>query len=197
MIDHVDSRILIRDKFLKKTRNITIGRPNDSVRFLGVPEQTSDIIPTYSKAMDEKKYTYLPDDPLSRETAYSHDNHPPIFVCMHTQQCDLLLPLVSYYLVKGSNRLMFPDANTNTKLNAELTGGQSSQTESDSLSEGEDLQDYIQPFEDEGEDADEDAEPIVVTDMDTQGENDDIFFVKGSRYINNYLDNENQIKLDK
>jgi len=228
MIDHVDSRILIRDKFLKKTRNITIDRPNDSVRFLGVPEQTPDIIPRYSKAMDETKYTYLPDDPLSRETAYSLDNHPPIFVCVYTQQDELLLPYISYYLVKGSNSLMFPDANT-----TELTSGQSSQIESDSLSEGtadendslsegtadendslseeENLQDYIQPFEDKGEE-DADAEPIVgeqitrvpdevalsepLIDIHTQHENDDLFFVKGSRYINNYLDNENQIKLE-
>jgi hypothetical protein len=88
---------------------------NKSIGFLGSPEYITDAAPqnNTADALDNapvNAYTYLGDDPLSREFNYDEENHPPIFMCMYTQQNDLSLPYISYHLVKNNNYLSFPNA---------------------------------------------------------------------------------------
>ena len=109
MSDMIDSRILIRNKFMTKTRDVTADNMNKSISFLGTSEFTQ--TPQYN-AVDAQSntYTYLGDDPLSREFNYDEENRPPIFMCMYTQQNDLSLPYISYHLVKNNHSLAFPNA---------------------------------------------------------------------------------------
>jgi hypothetical protein len=112
MSNIIDSRILIRNKFMTKTRDVTTDNMNKSIGFLGAPEYIPDATPKYNTAdMNVNTYTYLGDDPLSREFNYDEENHPPTFMCMYTQQNDLSLPYISYHLVKNNNSLAFPNAN--------------------------------------------------------------------------------------
>ncbi len=111
MSNIIDSRILIRNKFMSKTRYVTTDNTNKSIGFLGAPEYIPDATPKYNAAdMNVNTYTYLGDDPLSREFNYDEENHPPTFMCMYTQQNDLSLPYISYHLVKNNNYLAFPNA---------------------------------------------------------------------------------------
>ena len=111
MSNIIDSRILIRNKFMTKTRDVTTDHMNKSIGFLGAPEYIPDATPQYNAvAANVNTYTYLSDDPLSREFNYDEENHPPIFMCMYTQQNDLSLPYISYHLVKNNNYLAFPNA---------------------------------------------------------------------------------------
>jgi CubicO group peptidase (beta-lactamase class C family) len=111
MSDIIDSRILIRNKFMTKTRDVTTDHINKSIGFLGSPEYITDAAPQYNTAdVNVNTYTYLSDDPLSREFNYDKENHPPIFMCMYTQQNELSLPYISYHLVKNNNSLAFPIA---------------------------------------------------------------------------------------
>ena len=104
MSDMIDSRILIRNKFMTKTRDVTTENMNKSIGFLGSPEYIVDAAPQNNTVdAQENTYTYLGDDPLSREFNYDEENHPPIFMCMYTQQNDLSLPYISYHLVKNNN----------------------------------------------------------------------------------------------
>ena len=92
---------------MTKTRDVTRDNMNKSIGFLGVP----DAAPQYNAAdMNVNTYTYLGDDPLSREFNYDEENRPPIFMCIYTQQNDLSLPYISYHLVKNNNSLAFPNA---------------------------------------------------------------------------------------
>jgi CubicO group peptidase (beta-lactamase class C family) len=111
MSDIIDSRILIRNKFMTKTRDVTIDHIDKSVGFLGVPDAApqNNTVDALVNAQ-ENTYTYLGDDPLSREFNYDEENYPPIFMCMYTQQNDLSLPYISYHLVKNNNSLAFPNA---------------------------------------------------------------------------------------
>lgn len=107
----IDSRILIRNKFMSKTRDVTTDNTNKSIAFLGAPEYIPDAAPQYNTVdANVNTYTYLGDDPLSREFNYDEENHPPLFMCMYTQQNDLSLPYISYHLVKNNNSLAFPNA---------------------------------------------------------------------------------------
>ena len=111
MSDIIDSRILIRNKFMTKTRNVITDNVNKSIGFLGASEYTQTASPKYNTTdVNVNAYTYLGDDPLSREFNYEEENHPPIFMCMYTQQNDLSLPHISYHLVKNNNYLSFPNA---------------------------------------------------------------------------------------
>jgi CubicO group peptidase (beta-lactamase class C family) len=111
MSNVIDSRILIRNKFMTKTRDVTTDHIDKSVGFLGAPEYIVDASPQYNTAdVNVNTYTYLGDDPLSREFNYDEENHPPIFMCMYTQQNELSLPYISYHLVKNNNSLAFPNA---------------------------------------------------------------------------------------
>jgi hypothetical protein len=108
MSNIIDSRILIRNKFMSKTRNVTTDNINKSIGFLGLPDAT----PQYNAAdAAVNTYTYLGDDPLSREFNYDEENQPPLFMCMYTQHNDLSLPYISYHLVKNNNSLTFPNTN--------------------------------------------------------------------------------------
>jgi hypothetical protein len=96
---------------MTKTRDVTTDHMNKSIGFLGAPEYIPDATPQYNAvAANVNTYTYLSDDPLSREFNYDEENHPPIFMCMYTQQNDLSLPYISYHLVKNNNYLAFPNA---------------------------------------------------------------------------------------
>ncbi len=96
---------------MTKTRNVTTDNMNKSIGFLGSPEYIADAAPRNNTAnAPVNTYTYLGDDPLSREFNYDEENHPPIFMCMYTQQNDLSLPYISYHLVKNNNYLSFPNA---------------------------------------------------------------------------------------
>lgn len=109
----IDSRMLIRNKFMTKTRDVATDNMNKSIGFLGSPEYIPDSAPQYNAAdVNVSTYTYLGDDPLSREFNYDEENHAPIFMCMYTQQNDLSLPYISYHLVKNNNSLAFPNANS-------------------------------------------------------------------------------------
>ena len=111
MSDIIDSRILIRNKFMTKTRDVTTDNINKSIGFLGTPEYTPDpAAQNITTDSPRNAYTYLGDDPLSREFNYDEENHPPMFMCMYTQQNDLSLPYISYHLVKNNNSLTFPSA---------------------------------------------------------------------------------------
>ena len=107
MSNIIDSRILIRNKFMSKTRYVTTDNMNKSIGFVGSPDSA----PQYNAAVvNDNTYTYLGDDPLSREFNYDEANHPPIFMSMYTQHNDLSLPYISYHLVKNTNSLAFPNA---------------------------------------------------------------------------------------
>ncbi len=96
---------------MSKTRYVTTDNMNKSIGFLGAPEYIPDATPKYNAAdMNVNTYTYLGDDPLSREFNYDEENHPPTFMCMYTQQNDLSLPYISYHLVKNKNSLALPNA---------------------------------------------------------------------------------------
>ena len=111
MSNIIDSRILIRNKFLSKTRDVTTDHIDKSVGFLGTPEYIVDAPPQYNiEDAPVNTYTYLGDDPLSREFNYDEENRPPLFMCMYTQSNDLSLPYISYHLVKNNNSLSFPNA---------------------------------------------------------------------------------------
>ena len=111
MSNIIDSRILIRNKFMSKTRHVTTDNMNKSIGFLGVPDAApQNITADAPENAPENTYTYLSDDPLSREFNYDEENHPPIFMCMYSQQNDLSLPYISYHLVKNNNSLAFPNA---------------------------------------------------------------------------------------
>ncbi len=111
MSNIIDSRILIRNKFMSKTRYVSTDNMNKSIGFLGAPEYTQNEAPQYDTAdVNVNAYTYLGDDPLSREFNYDEENHPPTFMCMYTQQNDLSMPYISYHLVNNNNSLSFPNA---------------------------------------------------------------------------------------
>ena len=115
MSNIIDSRILIRNKFMSKTRNVTTDNINKSIGFLGLPDSapqnnTVNALANAPANAQENTYTYLGDDPLSREFNYDEENRPPTFMCMYAQHNDLSLPYISYHLVKNNNSLAFPNA---------------------------------------------------------------------------------------
>jgi len=72
---------------MTKTRDVTTDHMNKSIGFLGSPEYIDVAAPQYNTAdANVHAYTYLGDDPLSREFNYAEENRPPIFMCMYTQQ---------------------------------------------------------------------------------------------------------------
>jgi len=96
---------------MTKTRDVTTDNMNKSIGFLGVPDAApQNITADAPENAQENTYTYLSDDPLSREFNYDEENHPPIFMCMYSQQNDLSLPYISYHLLKTNNSLAFPNA---------------------------------------------------------------------------------------
>lgn len=177
----VDSRILIRNKFLKQSRNSTIEHINPQVNFIGIPEESSKIQledPAYS---GDNSSSYLIDDPLSREFHYNESAPPPIFVCLYTQHTDLTKPYISYYLINNTTSLDFP-----SNISQSISGGtvdddnnNNNENDTDELNDDK----YIQPAE-----LDSPLTPSVPGQEDSPAsESDDFLYVQGSQYVEKYL----------
>lgn len=168
MAKPVDSRILIRDKFLKQSRNLTVEHINPQVNFIGIPAESSDVQPEDLAHNGDNSSSYLIDDPLSREFHYDESAPPPIFVCLYTQHTDLTKPYISYYLINNNNSFSFPSKTSQT-----ISGGAVDNDED----EDEDEESYIQP-------AELDAPlipPVLASDPE------DFLYIQGSQYVEKYL----------
>ena len=106
----IDSRELIREKFMKKTRIHNTIKSDSIVSYVNESEQKLDLDDS-SMYDSEKKYNYLFDDPLSREFEYDDTTllDKQIFVCLYKQNTDLALPYITFSLVNSNNMLSFPN----------------------------------------------------------------------------------------
>ena len=117
----IDSRDLLRKKFMKKTHihsSDSISKSN--ISYVNEPEQALNLDDSSTHDSD-KQYNYLFDDPLSRE--FNHDettlDDKRIFVCLYKQNFDLALPYITYSLINYNDKLDFPNINL-TALTTEL-----------------------------------------------------------------------------
>lgn len=174
-----DTRNLIRDKFMKKTRNITTDYENTS-EILNIPEyeENPDIV---TNNISDEKYTYLNDDPLSREFQFDEENKKTTYLCMYMQHTGLKQPFITYYLMANDGELSFPNITEVLPPNTVTTDD----------AEVEDNPEHIMPLDATDENQQQEVEtnaPIVTENVD---ENDDYLYMQGSRYIqNNSVDNK-------
>ena len=107
----IDSRDLIRKKFMKKTHTHGSDTKSDpTISYVNEPDQVLDIDDS-SRQDSDKVYNYLFDDPLSREFNYDETTFDDkrIFVCLYKQNNDLALPYITYSLIDYNNTLSFPN----------------------------------------------------------------------------------------
>ena len=164
----IDSRELIRNKFMKKSHIHTIAKSHDNISYINENQQdinVNELEKSYADA--DKQYNYLFDDPLSREFNYEDNtNDKQIFVCLYKQHNDLALPYITYSLINYNNTLNFPNINTST---IEL---QNENPSSLLLPSNNKTNEDHDPDEDQDEDEDEDEDENENEDED-EDENED------------------------
>lgn len=109
MSSKIDSRELIKSKFLKKTRTFVV---NSTPDIDYIDEPIIDLYDVQSQpSVGEPLYDYLVDDPLSKEYNEDEIQNNNIFICMYKKNTGLVLPYVTYYLIETANILQFPNLN--------------------------------------------------------------------------------------
>ena len=116
-IKHVDSRDLIRTKFMKKSRVTTATASDSNILYNQEPDiNTDDIIPPTIN--DDNQYQYLVDEPFSK--IFDSDNakidDKPIFLCMYIQNTHLALPYITYCLNNSNVTCAIQNTQTNVPL---------------------------------------------------------------------------------
>lgn len=171
---------------MKKTRNITTDYENtDEISNIPEYEEESERV---TNNISDKKYSYLSDDPLSREYQHDEENTKNIYICMYTQHNELKLPFITYYLAVNNNQLSFPNI---TEIQSQLVP-----PDTVNVTEGDDVEnpEHIMPLDANDENPKPDVEetnaPIVI---ENPAENDDYLYMQGSRYIKNNSVNNNTI----
>ena len=193
MANIIDSRELIREKFLKKTRLTTMTEYIPEINFLNEQEHPDDI----REHVHDTSYAYLADDPLSREHTFDKQDNRSIFLCMYRTHNELVNPYITYSLISENNMLVFP--NIKPSYN-EVGITEPNIIDTNSSIDDEDADEtFIQPSDNLTQDDENINDTLRTNDEPTtenMPENDDFLFVQGSRYINNISVNNNQISHD-
>lgn len=169
----IDSRVLIREKFMKKTRIHNTTRSDSNISYINESEQKLDLDDS-SMYDSEKKYNYLFDDPLSREFEYDDTTlqDKQIFVCLYKQNTDLALPYITYSLVNSNNLLNFP--NINIPIIIDKSDTIQNDTVDGSIVENEEEVNDEEEIENEDMDkTEEEVENKVESDINTDINNDE------------------------
>ena len=121
----IDSRDLLRKKFMKKSRIHNIAKSEPTVSYMNEPEPELDVNESFQQDR-AKHYRYIFDDPLSREFNYEENtDDKQIFVCLYKQNAELALPYITYSLVDYNNTLHFPNIDVASQ-SSELKGANTS-----------------------------------------------------------------------
>ena len=106
----IDSRDLLRRKFMKKTRIHSTTKSDSNISYINEPELDLGFDDSSVRDSD-KQYNYLFDDPLSREFNYDETtiDSKQIFVCLYKQNTELELPYITYSLINYNDTFNFPN----------------------------------------------------------------------------------------
>jgi len=193
MSTSIDSRELILNKFMKKTRPLTRTEHNVEIDHLDENEPQYDEIDEVGDK-EHVTYNYLTDDPLSKEFNHDDDylNNKQISVCMYTINTETKLPYVTYLLSEVDGVLLFPNVSHHRQQN---------------MGDNEDLeedQEYILPNEDINENEIQNTKEITDDEnLDTKenaSKNDylaDPLFVLGSQYIEKNVNNDSVLQYER
>ena len=193
MSSKLDSRELIQDKFLKKTRTFIVNSTPD-IDYIEEPIIYLDDDQS-EHSINETFYDYLVDDPLSKEYNEDELQNNNVFVCMYKKNTELVLPYITYYLIENNNTMQFFKLNITEPVQDE--DGNADTDGDDNFIEptyiDEDLQEEKQDNMKSVENIDNNEKKGNST---ISGGGDDVLFNRCSQYIQNISEEGSNITYD-
>lgn len=177
----IDSRDLLRRKFMKKTRIHSTTKSDSNISYIN--EAELDLGFDDSSVCDsDKQYNYLFDDPLSREFNYDETtiDSKKIFVCLYKQNTELELPYITYSLINYNDTFNFPNIDVTVQSTKLPSNDTIVNQDQDIIIDDED--EDVEDEDDSNSDNSQDILPIEENDYedDTIENNEDIVQIEAN-----------------